>query len=76
MRKQTCGRCTFYAPIEGSPVPIGDCLVEPPKPFPGVAPTPLVAGRGPVQMNVQGIDPPVRHDRRACRHFLPEIADA
>jgi hypothetical protein len=74
--RRSCGVCSYFQIIDGTGGNIGYCLCEPPKPFPAVAPPTLAGMGGRPQLNVQGIDPPVKSDRRACRHFEPDIADA
>ena len=65
---KTCRDCNYCEPIRNNS-DTGSCLVEPPRAFPTMMPpNALVANQMP-QQAIQGLEPPVKFNRRACRHF-------
>jgi hypothetical protein len=71
---RTCGNCWYFEPIQGHPARgenlVGSCLVEPPRAFPTVMPQSALQVPVAPQAALQGVDPPVRAGRRACRHWV------
>jgi hypothetical protein len=70
---RTCGNCGFFTPLAGhsgtGDSRTGNCLADPPRAFPTVIPpSPLHMTAAP-QAAVQGLDPPTRAGRGACRHW-------
>jgi hypothetical protein len=72
----TCQQCQYFQPIPDHPAGTGTCCGEPPRPYPAMGQVgPLVRPAAAPQQMTIGLDPPVAHDRRACRFYKPEIVN-
>ena len=65
---KTCGACGYFEPIMNNK-DTGSCLVDPPRAFPTMMPPNALMTNQMPQQAIQGLDPPVKLQRRACRHF-------
>ena len=70
--KLTCGKCAYFWDMEGVPDQ-GYCCYERPTVIPAMQLAPLQPGA--MRPTTMGIDPPIRRDRRACHHYLPDALD-
>ena len=68
----TCGKCSYMMPMDNMP-DMGICCVNPPIAVPAMQAAPLQPGA--IRPTAMGIDPPVKRERRACHHFVPEALD-